>query len=264
TDVWVEFNVQWLLYSPMWFRAVTNNRTRQIMLGGLDTEKFVKLIGSINFDVQKAFQDKLVELTRKARKMRIKCEAGTDVTFEMDPASPITNEIDYSTPGAHFLVGQIGWAPVEETVNGRIVFDASLSGGEPVEFAPLPPGERVTFIVKGGRIVEIEGGIVANITKKWFESLNDPNMYRLAHVCYGVHPYAKLGPVTAENERIWGAINFGFGSRGPMYGKPFQAKSHIDGVCLNCSVWLDDVQVWDSGRVVHPELKELARQLGKE
>ncbi|MEM4614674.1 MAG: hypothetical protein QXN25_03660, partial [Desulfurococcaceae archaeon] len=75
---------------------------------------------------------------------------------------------------------------------------------------------------------------------------------------------AKLGPVTAENERIWGAINFGFGSRGPMYGKPFQAKSHIDGVCLNCSVWLDDVQVWDSGRVVHPELKELARQLGKE
>ena len=264
TDVWIEFNVQWLLYSPMWDRAVTNGRTRQIMLGGLDVEKFVRLIGNINYEAQKAFQDKLVELTRRARKVRIKCAGGTDISFENDPKRPITNEIDYSTPGAHFVPGQIGWAPKEETVNGKIVFDASLSGGEPLEYAPLP--EPVTFVLEKGRIVRFEGGRIAKITEEYFKSLNDPNMYLIAHVCYGVHPYAKLGPATVENERIWGAINFGFGHQGPMYsgGKPREAKSHVDGVCLNCSVWLDDVQVWDNGRVVHPELKELAKKLGKE
>ena len=28
TDVWVEMNDQWLLYSPIWDKAVTNGRTR--------------------------------------------------------------------------------------------------------------------------------------------------------------------------------------------------------------------------------------------
>ena len=35
TDVWVEMNDQWLLYSPIWDKAVTNGRTRQVILGGV-------------------------------------------------------------------------------------------------------------------------------------------------------------------------------------------------------------------------------------
>ncbi|MCK9444513.1 MAG: hypothetical protein M0Q14_08305, partial [Tissierellaceae bacterium] len=40
------------------------------------------------------------------------------------------------------------------------------------------------------------------------------------------------------------------------------AKSHVDGICLESSVWLDGVQILDEGKYVHPELKELARKLG--
>jgi len=263
TDVWIELNEQWLLYSPMWDRAVTNGRTRQVMLGGLDVERLVRLIGEVDVETQKEFQNKLVELTRKAKRVRITNPAGTDISFENDPRRPITNEIDYSTPGAHFLIGQIGWAPREETINGKIVFDGSLSGGEPLEFCPLP--EPVTFIIKEGRIVGFEGGRIAKITEEYFRSLNDPNMYLVAHVCWGVHPNARLGKVTTENERVWGAINFGFGHQGPMYtgGKPREAKSHVDGVLLNATAWLDDELILENGKFVHPELKELAKKLGK-
>lgn len=264
TDVWIELNEQWLLYSPMWDRAVTNGRTRQIMLGGLDVERLVRLIGEVDVKTLKEFQDKLVELTRNAKRVRITNEAGTDITFENDPNRPITNEIDYSTPGAHFLIGQIGWAPKEETINGRITFDGSLSGGEPLEFCPLP--EPVTFVIEKGRIVKFEGGRIAKQVEEYFRSLNDPNMYLVAHVCYGVHPTAKLGRVTTENERVWGAINFGFGHQGAMYtgGKPREAKSHVDGVLLNATVWLDDELILENGKFVHPELKPLAKKLGKE
>ena len=31
TDVWVEMNDQWLLYSPIWDKAVTNGRTRSTL-----------------------------------------------------------------------------------------------------------------------------------------------------------------------------------------------------------------------------------------
>lgn len=264
TDVWIEFNEQWLLYSPMWDRAVTNGRTRQIMLGGLDVERLVRLIGEVNVEAQKALQDKLVELTKKAREVRVKTPAGTDLTFENDPKRPITNEIDYSTPGAHFLVGQIGWAPIEETVNGKIVVDGSLSGGGELELGVV--SEPITLVLEKGRIVRFEGGRLAKFVEQGFKKLNDPNMYLIAHVCYGVHPNAKLGPNTVENERVWGSMDFGFGHQGPMYsgGKPREAKSHVDVVCLNCSVWLDGEQILDNGRFVHPELRELAMKLGKE
>ena len=42
------------------------------------------------------------------------------------------------------------------------------------------------------------------------------------------------------------------------------AKSHCDGICLNSSVWLDDVQILDNSVFVHPELKAMADKiLGK-
>lgn len=41
------------------------------------------------------------------------------------------------------------------------------------------------------------------------------------------------------------------------------AASHCDGICLNTSVWLDGIQILDCGRVVHPELTEIAGRLYK-
>jgi leucyl aminopeptidase (aminopeptidase T) len=264
TDVWIELNNQWLLYSTPWNKAVTNGRTRQVMLGGLSVEQIVRCIGKVDIETQKAFQDKVVELTRQARKMRITNDAGTDITFENDVNRPITNEIMYDTPGGHFLLGQIGWAPIDDSINGTIAFDGAISGGGEAELGVLD--EVITYIVEKGRIVDIVGGEKAKVIKKWFEKLNDPNMYLAAHVCYGFNPGAKLEGTTTEDERVWGSTEWGFGYRGPMYsgGPAREAKSHIDGICLNCSVWLDDKQLLDHGKVVLPELIPFAKALGKE
>lgn len=44
---------------------------------------------------------------------------------------------------------------------------------------------------------------------------------------------------------------------------PVTAISHVDGICLNCSVALDGVEVTREGHVVHPELTKLAAKLDK-
>ena len=119
TDIWIELNDQWLLYSPLWDKAVTNGRTRQVMLGGLGIERIVRNIGKVELAVQKEFQNQLTAMTKNASEMRITNKVGTDVSFKNDPQRPINNEIDYSTAGAHFLIGQIGWAPIEESINGK-------------------------------------------------------------------------------------------------------------------------------------------------
>ena len=263
TDVWIELNDQWLLYSPIWDKAVNNGRTRQIMLGGLGIERIYRNIGAVDIIAQEAFQTRLTELTKKAQKVRITNKAGTDIVFENDPNRPINSEIDYSTPGAHFLLGQIGWAPVEDSINGKIVFDGALSGGGDLDLGVL--SETITYIVDKGRIVDFIGGKLAKQVKEYFESLNDPNMYLAAHVCYGCSPNAKLEGVTTEDERVWGSTEWGFGHQGSNYsgGTPRVAKSHVDGICLECSVWLDDIKILEGGKFIHPELVKLAARLGK-
>jgi leucyl aminopeptidase (aminopeptidase T) len=49
-----------------------------------------------------------------------------------------------------------------------------------------------------------------------------------------------------------------FGVGATEYGSP----AHTDGVVLNPSVWLDDVQIEDAGRYVHPDLAALCRAMG--
>lgn len=261
-DAWIELNNQWLLYGTPWERAVTNGRTRNLMLGGLSPEQLVRCIGEVDIDAQIAFQNKVVEITKNARKMTMKNRAGTDLAFENHPDRPIANELLADLPGGHFLTGQIGWAPREETIHGTLVFDGSISGGGEADVGRV--SEPVVYEIEAGRIQRIHGGKDAEIIRRWFEKLDDPGMYLAAHTCYGFNPNAKLGYTTTEDERIWGCTEWGFGYQGPMYtgGAPRVAASHIDGICLDTSVTCDGVSVTEFGEVVHPELVELARACG--
>lgn len=263
TDVWIELNDQWLLYSPIWEKAVTNGRTRQVMLGGLGIERIVRTIGKVDIAAQRALQDELASMTHSAKEMRITNKAGTDIRFNIDPKRPMNNEISYEKPGAHFLIGQIGWAPIEDSINGKIAFDGSISGGGDADLGILD--QAITYDVEKGRIRDITGGSKAETLKAYFKSLDDPNMYIAAHVCYGVHPTAKLEGCTTEDERVWGSTQWGFGHQGSSYsgGKARSAKSHIDGICLNSSVWLDGHQILENGVFIDPTLKSLAEKLGK-
>lgn len=260
-DVWIEMNNQWLLYSTSWLEAMSNGKTRYLFLGGMDTERIVRCIAKLDMDLQERFQNKVVELTSKAKKMRITNPSGTDVSFE-NTDRPITNELRANTVGPHFLVGQIGWAPIEESINGKIVFDGSFSGGGEADLGIL--SNPIELSIKEGKIVAIDGKEEAAKMKAWLEKLGDPNMYNLAHVCYGFNPGALLTGLCTEDERVWGSTEWGQGFQGPFFkGNLPEAVSHADGICLNSSVWLDGEMLLDEGKVVHPELKEIAKQIGK-
>ncbi len=261
-DAWIELNNQWLLYGTAWERAVSNGRTRNLMLGGLSTDQLIRCIGEVDIETQIAFQEKVVEITKQAKKIKMINAAGTDIEFENHPDRPFANEHIADTPGGHFLTGQIGWAPKEETINGILFFDGAISGGGEADIGMVR--EPVIYEVEKGRIKDIRGGKEAVIVKRWFEKLDDPNMYVAAHVCYGFNPNAKLGFATTEDERVWGCTEWGFGYQGPMYsgGKPRVAASHIDGVCLASSVSCDGKPVTQNGEVVHSDLIELAKACG--
>ncbi len=259
TDVWIEFNNQWLLYSSGWEVAMSGSRVRYAFFGGMNTDQMVRCVGNVNIKRQAAFQNKLVAMTHHAKKMRITTPAGTDVSFD-NGGRPVTNELYADVPGPHFLLGQIGWAPIEESIDGTVVFDGSFSGGGEADLGILK--EPAVLRVEKGVIKAIEGGEEAKTVRRWLEGLNDPKMYHLAHVCYGFNPGARLSGLCTEDERVWGSTEWGMGFQGPMFkGKLGSAISHADGICLNSSVWMDGVQITDQGKITHPELVQLAANL---
>ena len=264
-DAWVEFNNQWLLYStPFEIATKENKKLRYLCLVGMHADMMVRCIGRVNFPVLKEFQEKLTDMTRKAKHVKVTTPAGTNLEFYNHPKRPVYAEVGYAdTPGVHFLSGQIIWTPDLETVNGTIVFDGSVY--PPIGLLRSP----IKLHVKNGKVVKVEGGADAAQFEAWLKSFNDPNMLRLAHISYGFNPGAKLTGNILEDERVWGCTEWGIGFIGAKLAPDLSeevrdAKSHTDGICLNSSVWLDGEQILDNGKVVHPELKELAKKLGKE
>lgn len=260
-DVWVEFNNKWLLYStPYEVAEKENKKLRYLNACGMNVNMMIRIIARVDLPTLREYQNKLVYLTKAAKHVRMTTPAGGDVEFDIDPKRPVTCESGSAdTPGTYMQAGQIGWGPVFESINGTIVFDGSI----------VPPiglvSEPVRLHVKKGKVKKIEGGKDATVFGSWLKSFDDPLMLSMAHVCYGCNPGAELTGNIVEDERIWGATEWGLGYVGSMItgGKPIPAASHTDGICLNTSVWLDEEQIWDKGKSVHPELAELAKKLGK-
>jgi 2,5-dihydroxypyridine 5,6-dioxygenase len=256
-DAWVELNQQWLLYSTAYEQAmILNKKLRHMNMVGMDIDMMVRLIGRVNTAQLAKFLHTLTDWTQNARTMQITTPAGNDLSYKMLPKdrTVLCEDGMGDTPGSHYLSGQICFFPEYASINGRLVFDGTIT--PPGGFADKP----VVLDVEAGVVVNISGGKKAMEFRSWLESFKDPNMFHLAHGCYGFHPGARLTGNVIEDERVWGVTEWGLGYMSPTDAPPdgINAKSHTDGICLNSSVWLDGVQILDKGRVVHPDLKALA------
>ena len=257
-DVWIEFNRNWLLYSTPYWEAMSVGRVRYICLVGMNADMMVRTIGRVNVRLLYDFQRKLAEVTRKSKYMRVKTPAGTDLEFENDPSRPVLVEGEVTGPGEYMLFGQVDWAPVEESINGVLVFDGSVWPPEELGLLKNP----IKLYVKEGIVRRVEGGLEARIFEKWLKSFNDEKMFNVAHLSYGCNPGAKLTGNILEDERVWGVVEWGLGSQSPTFkGKLGPASSHTDGICLNPTLWGDEEKIIDNGEYVHPELRELATRL---
>lgn len=260
-DAWVEFNNKWLLYSTPYDIAMEENKKlRHLCLVGMNVDMMVRNIGRVDYPNLGKFMELVTKKTLSAKHIRITTPAGTDVEFDNEPGRKPLMEIGYAnTPGSHMMAGQIGWSPNFESINGTIVFDGSL----------VPPiigilKEPVRLTIEKGKVVKIKGGKEATEYEKWLKSFNHPQMLKLAHVCYGFNPGARLTGDILEDERIWGSTEWGLGNVGAiLVPGGISGPSHTDGICLNSSVWLDGIQIMDKGQLLDLELKKLAEILGK-
>jgi len=253
-DAWVEYNNQWIFYSTAYDRVYRDDcKLRHLCLVGMNPNMMVRCIGRVNHPALKKFQDRLADLIKAAKHVRIASEAGTDIEFDNFPGRNVLCRDGYAlTPGSHMMSGQMSWSPSLETLNGTIVFDGSINPPTGLLDAPV----RLT--INAGEVAKVEGGRQAQAFDAWLRGFNHPQMLRIAHSSLGFNPGAKLTGDVAEDERIWGATEWGIGNIGKQLipgGVP--GPSHCDGICLNTSIWFDGVQFTRDGQLCLPEFIEL-------
>lgn len=256
-DVWIEFNHQWLLYSTPFEKAMAENeKLRYMCLVDFTPELLIRTVGNVETKPLQVFMEAFGQRHREAKEMRVTTPAGTDVSFELDPTHVVAVDCGKAgVPGMHMLTGQLNVVPKFGSINGKIVFDGTITP----PFGVVP-SEPVVLTIEAGKIVKFEGGREAAEYEKYLKDFNDEGMLKMAHIAYGFNPGAQLTGNIVEDERVWGCTEWGIGYVSPMDAPPCgqDAVSHTDGICLNSSIWLDGVQLMDEGKIVDEELYALS------
>jgi leucyl aminopeptidase (aminopeptidase T) len=252
-DVWINFAVAYQLYSPAYHAALKNGCV-YVELTGMDVDMMVRTVGRVNYPPMKEMATRLYQMSQAAETVRLTSPAGTDLRMTVDKAGDHFWEEPPETGGyPQMLGGQSGFMAYRESYEGTLVFDGAL--WPPAELGILRQPVRLTL--EKGYIKKIDGGHEASTFEGWLTSFNHPEAWLMDHACYGFNPgvAAPTGRIL-EDERVFGCMQFGVGAT--EYGSP----AHTDGVVLNPSVWLDDVQIEENGRYIQPDLTELCRQMG--
>jgi len=259
-DVWIEYAVAYLLHTQAYKEALKNG-ARYICLTGMDAMMMVKTIGRVQYDKLLKMGKLLCEIVQKADKVEVYSPAGTNLTaFNQGRRTRQSGKLADTKGEPIMLGGQISWCPMEETINGKLVFDGAL--WPPAELGKIK--DPVELTIKNGAITEVKGGVEAKIFEQWLAHFNDPNMYRIAHYSLGFNP-GVIQPTgrIVEDERVFGCIEMGIGSQGAqIMGKTWSAASHTDGVVLNPTILLDGVTMEKDGIYQLQLLREVCRELG--
>lgn len=180
---------------------------------------------------------------------RVTSPQGTDVTFQLMPRITSVDDGALSKDGEDdfFPGAQVSVAVVEDTFNGTIVVDASDS----VQGLVHNP---YTLTVRNGVITAIEGGREAEVVRRWLEGLNDEKVYRHSHMSLGMNPQAGISGNLIEDERMLGALDFGWGYQYPdLGGTTGFCPYHWDVMLATPSIYLDGKPMSELGKL-NPEL----------
>lgn len=252
-DVWVEYAVQYMLYTDA-RRTACERGCRYAAFGGLDVDAIVRTIGRVDYPTMLEMGEKLIALTGDANEFRVTTARGTDLHCCNQGAEVWQSGRLGDEPGAAVMLGgQVVWLPQESLVEGAIVGDGMIWPPDDIGIVREP----VTLQVEAGRITSIEGGMEARILQGWLNSLNDSTMPRIAHMNYGFNPgVTRFTGRVAEDERVFGVFDFGFGG---WMDRP--AASHFDVVITAPTIVADDVEIERDGKFVHPDLIASCQQM---
>ena len=202
-------------------------------------------------------------LLESAKELRFSSTGGTDITYGLSQY-PVISEYGYTCePGRwdHFPSGFAFTQGNDGEIEGTVV----LMPGDIFAAFKRYVESPVKLTVRKGYITDIQGdGFDAALMRNYIESFNDPRGYAISHIGWGLneraswHQFAASRNLAAEHVMnalsFYGNVLFSTGPNTELGGKN-DTPCHMDLPMRGCSLWVDDVQVLDAGKVLHPEMR---------
>jgi aminopeptidase len=214
------------------------NINRQIMLEGMRAD----------FQRVDRLSQKVVEMVRKASKIRAKTAAGTDLVADMNPnykwlktSGIISPEKWGNLPG-----GEIFTTPGE--VNGTFVIDGVVGDYLCAKFGNLKDSP-LTVRMKGNRLVEAHSENRELESDFWNYTHTDANSDRVGEFAIGTNIGLKdlIGEILQDEK--YPGVHIAFGNPyGAHTGADWDSTTHIDVVGRKFNIWVDDQQIMQDGK----------------
>ena len=126
-----------------------------------------------------------------AKCLRFTNAAGTDVTYNLDGKSILTEYGYTCTPGRwdHWPGGFLATVAADKGVNGRVVMDVDDIIYPLKRFVTSP----IEFVIRDGVVIEINGGPDADQLKHFIDEYQDPRAYAISHIGWGLKRRLQVG-----------------------------------------------------------------------
>lgn len=220
-----------------------NTGARGLMLSAF-TESML-LGGGIDHDFRthRPFCRLIAGLLGNAQIARLTTPMGTDLTMDLSdrPGNAHTGVVE--EPGELSTVPNVeaSVSPIEGSAAGTIVGDASI----PYYQIGLLT-EPVEMTVEGGRVTTVTGGRQAAQIAQQIAEQDDPNVYNIAQLSFGLNPECRMQGIMLEDEGVYGTSHIGIGTSS-LLGGTVKAKMHFDIIMWNPTLTLDDEVVLRDG-----------------
>ena len=214
------------------------NINRQIMLEGMRAD-FLKV---------DRISAKVVETVRRAKQVRAKTTAGTDLTADLNPEYRWLKTSGIISPDkwGNLPGGEVFTTPGE--VNGTFVIDGVVGDWLCAKFGSLRE-HPLTIQVKSNRLTEAHSANRELEEDFWRYTHTDENSDRVGEFAIGTNIELKdvIGQILQDEK--YPGVHIAFGNPyGAHTGAEWYSSTHIDVVGRNFDIWVDGAQIMRNGQ----------------
>jgi leucyl aminopeptidase (aminopeptidase T) len=187
-----------------------------------------------NFHKQEGVLRKVVDRMTHAKNIRVTNPAGTELEFS------VLGRLAHGVPGFCKRPGDATGvpdieayiAPVEETVNGVLMVDASTS------VTGLVYDDPIRIDIRSGMAVRIQGGREGLRLRRVLKQAGKRAAFQVGEFGIGLNPRASIRGAIIEDEGVFGTAHIALGDNTRLGGAN-RAPTHIDLVFRQAEVDLD-------------------------
>jgi leucyl aminopeptidase (aminopeptidase T) len=172
--------------------------------------------------------------------------AGTHMTTSIEGRKAVSGYGVADKPGMAASPPDIETAvgPANDSAEGVLVIDGSI---------PLPGlgviREPIVLQVEKGFVTKISGGKEAKLLDETLRALNDPRVYLVAEIGFGMNTGAAISGRMLEDEGVFGTMHIGIGNN-LSYGGDNATPIHIDLIMRRPTYVVDGKLVCSDGKYI--------------